>query len=954
MTDPGPDEFWISVLGPVGLMRGDVLVFAPRRGRPHTLLAALAACHGSVVDADALVGALWPEDLPENPLAALQSQVFRLRRSLGPVGTGVENVAGGYRLAADACGLDTARFREHLAVAASADPPAALRHVEAALALWRGRPFGDCAEPDLVAPVAAALTRARAEALRRRVELLLDLGRVVEAAAAAPQAVAADEFAEAPVVVAARALAAAGRHADALATCRAFRARLRVELGLDPSPGFRATEESVLRHLAEAPSASPAVHLPGNSFVGRAEEVATLVDLLDRDRVVTIVGPGGVGKTRLALQTAAAVAGRYPDGVFVCELAAVAEGSAVAAAVATALRVDRAADADPAARVVAFLRPLRALLVLDNGEHLARDVAVLVDAVREGSPEVSVLLTSRTALPLGAGQTLLLAPLAGDEDSAAPAAAVTLFLDRLRSMRHGFDPGPEAMAAIHALCAAAGGLPLAVELAAAQCLARSPVVVERELRDWSQVRDPHRAVPRHRSIQDVLAWSADLLGPDARAAFELLAVFRGGFTAEGACEVLCAVEPDGARDVPARLTELVAASLLTVADTEAGSRYAMLEPIRQYAAACCSAGPAAQAAQGHAAWAVGFAQRVEEGLRGADEGRWHLALQAEWANLRVAHRWCLEHDQAGALRLAASYRTTLWHASAELIDWTAATLQRYGDRTENPVLPIAWATAGVGAWWRGDFAGARRLGEEAVLAAPAPDHPVTRFAWEVLGDAAIWSQDHDRALSCLDRAVAAARAAGDAHQEVAAALTRCLCLAYAGDPDAALAELADLRPQVQATENPTCLAFADYVEAESTPGDRPGYALRLLDRAARTAFAGHSEFLAHECLQARVTYQVAAGAAADAVDVLARLIGYWHRVGNWNQQWATLATAAGALAQLGRAEEAAVLRGALSASPHPEHAAAPVGAPDLHRRGVLLGPEDVVRYALDLLHTVGS
>jgi DNA-binding SARP family transcriptional activator len=354
----------IAVLGPMLVVSGD----APRSvrsSRQRLLLALLASRGGHAVEADVLVDALWGEDLPDHPAAALHSQVFRLRKLLGSVGCTVETEGTCYRLECSSSLLDAARFEALVtdAEASASEPAVAAELLEQALGLWRGRAFGEVAEHAAIRRAAAHLDDLRVRAIEQRASALLRLGRATDAAHAAERLIVEHPYREEPVALRMRALAAEGRHAEALDNYQRFRSVLGEELGLEPSPELRTLEGEILRH--ETPP-SPSIGLPGNSLVGRVTDLAAIVGVLEENRVVTPTGPGGVGKSRLGVHVADEVGAQYPDGVWICELATVDRSDAVASTIAATLEIQPQIDEPPHARVVRFLRQRRALLVFDR------------------------------------------------------------------------------------------------------------------------------------------------------------------------------------------------------------------------------------------------------------------------------------------------------------------------------------------------------------------------------------------------------------------------------------------------------------------------------------------------------------------------------------------------------------------------------------------------------------
>jgi predicted ATPase/DNA-binding SARP family transcriptional activator len=927
----------IGVLGPLEVHADDGAVVALRSMRQRVLLAVLASRCGRVVPTDDLVDALWPDRLPANPGASLQSQLHRLRRQLDGTGATISTDEVGYRLEGPAEQVDAARF-ERLVADADAPglgPARALASLDEALALWRGRPYSVGAVPTALEAEASRLEELRASALEGRCELLLAAGRPAEAAAVADQLAREQPYRERPVACRMRALARQGRHAEALRAYDDFRRRLGDDIGAEPSPELRSLEEEILRH--ETPP-TPAVGVPGDSFLGRESELVAVAQLLDGSRLVTLTGPGGVGKTRLALHAAERQAGGFPDGVHLCELATVPDPAAVAAAVVTSLGIE-SRGTDLAQRVVRFLQAKRALLVLDNCEHVSAAVGELVRLVLLRAPDVGVLATSRQRLGIEGEHVVVVGPLpTGDEGAVTDEGqavddgpgepdvdrepALVLLLDRAAAFA-GRAPGPDERPAARELCRRLDGLPLAIELAAAGCATHSVDELLDEVGDHlDRLADTRRAVGRHRSIDALMDWSYGLLGDGAKAVFRRISVFRGGFTAPAAAALLGWSTAESA----AALVELADHSLTGASVVAGRARFSVLEPVRQYAHARLSeAGEEADARRAHAAWAVDWLEEADAALRGPDEARWVAAVGAELANLRAAHRWCLRHDAARSLRLvAALFWYGYWYGTAELFTWADEAVARCSGPPR--ALAGASATAAIGAWRHGDLARARAIAERAVALVDADD-TAARFAWEAMRSTEGLAGDHERAIACGERARALARAAGDpvheAHDHVAGALA----LGYLRRPAEAERELRAASAILDRADNPTERAFVDYVTGEMLVETAPAEALPHLERARAAATSVGNRFVAGIAGASAASCAARVGPPGQALGQFCEVISHFHRADAWTQLWTAVRALVQALAGAGRSEEAAVLLGAMAAS-----ASAPVvRGPDLGR-----------------------
>lgn len=930
-TDAGPSTRY-RVLGPVEALDDRGVAISVPSARQRLLLALLLGSNGQVVSTDALVEALWGDDQPADPRGSLQSQVWRLRQRLGPEPP-LETTPNGYRLSVGA--QSDAELFEHLVAEArrtEGDPAAALDHWEAALALWRGPAFFDLADHPALAPRAAALEGLRAEAGEARAGALLAVGRASEALAAAEALSAESPFRERPVELRMRALAALGRVVEALRAYEAFRRHLADEVGLDPSPELRALEAEIVRHersgagnggsqpspvgrgAAGTVVRPPTMAAPIDAFVGRDAEIERLAELLQGARLVTVVGPGGVGKTRLSLQVIGLVAPRYPDGVWCCDLASVASDDRVADVVASTLRVDQRAGLTMVERVVEFLAATRALLLFDNCEHVIEGAAALTQAVLAGAADVDVLATSREPLGLPGEQRLPLDPLPVPAETEADAPAVVLFARRAAAANPTFSLDDANLAAVCELCRRVDGLPLAIELAAARVAARSVAEVNAEVSErLGDLGGGGRGrVARHRSTQAVVGWSYDLLPDPDRRFFERLAVFAGGWSAEAAAGI-CAEEGSG--HVVDQLVRLVDQSLVVARPQGNSTRYALLEPIRAYAAGRLhDSGRHDETRARHTRFFINLAEQADAGMRSEDEPAWVARLERELANLRAAHHWLLESgDGDGALRLSAAL---FWYGfgsgASEVFAWAEQAAERFAG-LDHPQLPTVYALGAVGAWQRGDLARSAVLAERGVEV--AKDYPVTgRLAREAVGDVCGFSGEFEAAADHFLAAVDLARAVGDDFQAAWDTGSAALVLAYAGDLERSRPLAEEMMAGALTCGSPSLLALAHFVAGEVRLDTAPEEAAPLFERSLAEAAKVPNRFVLGIAGLSAIS---AEAHTADPLTALGRypaLIEHWSRSGAWNHQWVTIRKLIAALAGAGQHEAAAVLHGALCAS----------------------------------------
>ncbi|MEV7807640.1 BTAD domain-containing putative transcriptional regulator [Microbispora sp. NPDC088329] len=630
----------------------------------RALLALLLIRPGQVVPSDRLAGDIDPDGLLS--AHALQSQVSRLRAALGAAAA-IERTGAGYRIVAADDDVDARRFerlagqgREALRDGEAERAVALLRE---ALDLWRGPALAELTESGTARAAAMRLEELRLAALEDRIEGELRLGGHRAAVAELRELVGCHPLRERPAGLLMRALSAEGGQAEALVVFEETRRRLAEELGADPSAELVALHHEL---LSADPSPSPAAPpAPLTSFVGRDEEVDEVAGLLRVARLVTLLGPGGVGKTRLSAEVAAAEAGE----VCFVELAALGDGAGLPRAVLGALglreRGLQVGDGPrtPVDRLIAALSDRVLLLVLDNCEHVVEDAAALAARLLAACPRLRVLTTSREPLGVIGEHLHQVRPLGGD-------AAVRLFTDRARAVRRGFAADPQR---VRRICAALDDLPLAIELAAARLRTLDLGELEGRLNDRLGVaaRGSRPADNRHRTLRSVVAWSWDLLSEPEQRAARRFTVFAASATAESARRV-CGTDAE-------TLDSLVDKSLLEVSR----GRYRMLETIRAYGAERLDeAGESDSARHAHARHLLELVRTADPHLRRSGQLEWLPIVAAEHENLLSAVRWAVDApDVATALELLASAAAYLWirGVSAAVAPYAIRLLGALGD-----------------------------------------------------------------------------------------------------------------------------------------------------------------------------------------------------------------------------------------------------------------------------------
>ncbi|WP_326743174.1 BTAD domain-containing putative transcriptional regulator [Streptomyces sp. NBC_01768] len=654
------------ILGTTRALRDDGTAVTIGGARLRALLTVLALRPGRTVPAAVLVDEVWDGEPPADAVGALQALVGRLRRAVGH--DAIVSADSGYRLAAEPDAVDLHRFERLAGEGARAleegDPVKARTVLDDALVLWRGPVLADL--PDRLTEAARWEAR-RLDARRNRLRAVLALGRPDEAL---PELVAlcAEHPIDEPLqALRLRALRDAGRTAQALAAYDEVRIVLADRLGTDPGPELRALHAELLRQdppAPAAPSASPRPAAPaaaaapyGNlrarltSFVGREDDIAALGQDLSHARLVTLLGPGGAGKTRLSQETAESVADAWPDGVWLAELAPVDDPESVPEAVLTALgaretvlrgvgaeelRVAEGNVKDPLARLTEHCSRRRMLLLLDNCEHVIDAAAALADHLLAHCPHLTVLATSREPLGVPGEFVRPVEPLPDP-------MALRLLADRGAAARPGFraDADEETAAAAAEICRRLDGLPLAIELAAARLRMLTPRQIADRLDDRFRLltSGARTVLPRQQTLRAVVDWSWDLLDEPERAVLRGLSVFAGGCTL-AAAEAVCADGPRGAREVAGLLGSLVDKSLVVAAPGEDGEmRYRLLETVGEYAAARLDeAAEREPVVRRHLVFYRELVRTVEPELRGAGQRSAIALLEREYENIRTALR----------------------------------------------------------------------------------------------------------------------------------------------------------------------------------------------------------------------------------------------------------------------------------------------------------------------------
>lgn len=630
--------------------------------KPRALLALLLVHRNAVISVDSLVDAVWGEEPPMAAENLVQTYVSRLRRILGAAR--IETRPPGYVLLSEPEEVDADRFTALVAradaIRAGGELRTAAGTLRAALAEWRGDALADHRYEPWAEPEIDRLERARQAATERAIEIELDLGHAEEAVAELRGLVAAEPLHEPWWELLVRALREAGHGADARAAYLRAEAVLRDELGVEPSQR--------LRTLADAPSLpAPATVDPGpreaasrrprlpvvpTTFVGRDAEVDEVRRLVLQRAPVTLVGPGGVGKTRLALELGRRLLDEFGGGVWMVDLSGLGKGSAVAATVASALDVEVHDGEVLEEAIVERLARRQALIVLDNCEHLLPQLSRLAQSIVEGAPGVHLLATSRQPLGVLGEVAWPVRPLslATDNGRDGRGPAEQLFVDRARAVVPEFatDAAPVDETTLTAVCRRLDGMPLAIELAAPWVASLTIDELDERLTDRFRVlaTDSPVRVNRHRTLRATVDWSYRLLDPDEQRCLRHASVFAGGFDL-AAAEAMCGPVCRPGVPVIDLVADLVAKSMFVHEVGPTGSRYRLLDTLREYAAERLADDPDEEriARDRHAAHFLRMAEQAEAHCRGPEQARWLTAIRLDEENYAAAFTWLRETGQ---------------------------------------------------------------------------------------------------------------------------------------------------------------------------------------------------------------------------------------------------------------------------------------------------------------------
>ena len=840
-----PDQLEIRLLGPFEVRAGGALADVGGSKR-QALLAMLALRAGRMVDVDSIIDGLWGEELPAAPRNALHHHVARLRAALGE--GAIAGSSDGYSL--KGADVDAARFERLLgetrATFRAGDVRAAAGTAASALELWRGPALQGLTGAPWFDAEARRLETLRVDGLEEQFEIALALGEHRELTPALRSALADNPFRERLWGQLMLSLYRSGRQADALEAFQEARRVLADELGLDPGPELRRLQEAILAHdpaIAGVPvdrGRTGNLPAPSTSFVGREEELSHVASRVREHRLVTLTGPPGVGKSRLAFETARSLEDEFPDGIWVVGFSGADGADDAVRLLANVLDVR---GADPLARVAARLRNARSLLALDACEHVLEEAARIAAAILAGCPGVRILATSREALHVPGEVRLPVAPLG--------AAAVELFVERARAARPGFVADGEDAALAEEIVRRVDGLPLAIELAAA----RTNVLGLGELisilaRRETLLHDGAPADPSRTALRELVEWSYDLLHGDEKTLLQQLAVHRGGASLASVAAIAAAYGLNEAT-VAYLVAALVDKSIVFVSFTDGAARYDVLDTVREYVLGqVADTGGLAGARAAHAEYFAELAETAYVELRGRDWLRWERRLQVENDNLWAALAYAREApDPRVALRLG----TLGWYfALAERVSegrrFLDLALSATGEDVPVELKVELEAVLCYLACEELDLVAALALGERALAHAQA-DGALRPLGLAQLAYALALAQSGqpEGADALAREALATLESAGDAWGSAAAAIIGATGAAAAGDVDTVAAMAAAIRRHADAIDYdafrvPGLLLEAWVAERRDELGAGVEVYGSALELAGRIGFGDHAAF----------------------------------------------------------------------------------------------------------------
>jgi len=865
-------------------------------GRPRPIsspnqrivLATLALEPGRTVSTDALMDAIWSDDVPDSGLQTLRSYVSRLRAELGKA---LVSTSGGYSLTIDPLDTDAGRFEALIEAAPGQHPERAVEIFTAALDLWRGEPLANTGDGLAMSAHRRRLEGLHAHAVEQLALAHVMVGRPESAVAPMEQLTTAEPVREQAWAVLARAHIGAGRPTDAVRAVAAARVALS-EAGLEPSPLLLQVEADAFAGTsAPGGDQSPArtVATATSSLVGREQDLAHVVELLDEARIVTLLGPGGVGKTRLSHAVVDERIDNHRQGVRMVELGSIVTGAAVALAVVDGLGLS--AEGHSAMDALSSAGSLDMLVVLDNCEHVIEEVALVVDAMVRGGPAVRVLTTSRERIGVDGEHAHPVRPLDAVGDNPP---GRELFIQRARAAAPDVEITIADRSTIDRIVRRVDGLPLAIEMAAAQLtsmgLDELAELLEHHLGTLRSTKRTGDA--RHRTLGAVIEWSEALLAAGEKEVLAQMSVFADAVGRYDIDAVL------GSSQASRSAASLADRSLLVVDRTMPTTRYRMLETVKHHASARLEDGQ--NLAARHANHFASVLEDIDSDLRSTREPLAVDRLSATTREIRRSMRWAIDNDLALGARIVADHHLA---AHNQLLDQPLAWADYILPRLEGtePRYDGVLAAAAERAVNAGNLEEAESLARRACsVENPRPS------SLELLGDIQLYLGDFDDAIATSARLVEIAEET-DEHATVTGRVNLALANHYAGNDDEATRWLMDA-----SAFGPSPRGWMEYTCGEVNLTTDPAAAIEHLRTAIELADSIKNRFLGGVARVSIASVLAVDGEEADAIEAFRSIVSRWREQGARTHLLPTLRHLVVLLARVGRMSAAAELLGAVS------------------------------------------
>ncbi|GMR01867.1 MAG: BTAD domain-containing putative transcriptional regulator [Acidimicrobiia bacterium] len=956
----------LGFLGPLEVVV-DGQTVDPGGPKQRALLCYLALNAGEPVSIATLVEAVWGDDAPDGAIRSLRTYVSNLRRLLGPAVT-LRGEQGTYRLDLGPMETDIDRFRAAVTEASDMkDPHESSTMLQAALDLWRSSFLVDVDRP-WVLEESSVLEWERQRAVTMWVDATIAAGRPTEVIPVIERAVADAPLDEQLCGLAMRALYGSGRQADALAAYRRLRDAFARELGVEPGPELRKLEEQILLHEASLNEAEPQWLLPSPAadLVGRSVEIEDLLARVEQVRLLTLTGPGGVGKTRLAMEVGRRIFERGDRPVFFADLSTVFDETAVDAVLALSAGVQPHPDSGRLASLIEYLRPRNALLIVDNCEHLAATVSRSIAALVRSCPQVTLVATSRAALHID-GELEWHTPSLALPDRVDTSieelhqwAAVELLL---RRAPNAFLVTDANRADVVELCRSLDGLPLALEIAASRLGSMTPAEIVATL--GSRVQISRAGLPedsRHETLDTTIGWSYELLSDQTRGLLDRLGVMSGRFLLEDVLSV-CALESVSEDTVRDCMSSLVDQSLVMAETSGIRTRYRLLETIRRFALARLGEDES-DLRRRHTHYFAGLAEVEAARLLTDEEGDAIAELSTAHDNLRSAVGWAMETgDIESASRIVASLPDgDYWRSRNELSRWA----QWVWENTTPS--DVRWravcGSAARGAWVEGRFDDALRFGGEA---ASATGTVIAQCGYpaDVIADIALYRGDAQTALEHYSRVAEEANEGGDLSREMWATYYIAVTNAVLGRATEAADAAARALSGARETGNPTALAFSLYANGLAVKHRAPSEAIAMFEEATRMADSVRNDWIGGVARMELASVKAAHGDPEEGLREFTTVIDHWYRVGDDTQLRLAWRYLVRALVDVGLPDEAAILTGTLLTDarsvlthPHPlllDQIKEALGDAEFTRltvRGSVMSVPELVIVSLDAIDSV--